>query len=279
LNSELDLQTLRPILGNSLLSSEKVTTYEFGLNTQVVSGLIFQVIGWSKEYNSLNSTERVPAFPRSYYVNVNRDYSTARGMDFVVRFRKSKLSGMVQYTLMRATANGADPWESYREEYTPETQPRREYLMGYDRTHDINISATYNFSSAGPFKFFGISPLAKSSINIVTIATSGAPYTPTRNRVAGPTNSEREPWFIQTNLHFRKSFSFYGLNYTLGILVFNLLDRLNPIDVYTETGKADNPGNYFQERIDQGVYSTTSFDQPYRYGDRREIDFTLEVAF
>ena len=79
---------------------------------------------------------------------------------------------MVQYTLMRATANGADPWESYREEYTPETQPRREFLMGYDRTHDINISATYNFSSAGPFKFFGISPLAKSSINIVTIATS-----------------------------------------------------------------------------------------------------------
>jgi hypothetical protein len=279
LNSQLDLTTFRPILGNSLLSSEEVTQYEFGLNTIIVPGLIFQVIGWSKNYSNLNSTERVPAFPRSFYVNVNTDYATSRGIDFNVRFRKRQLSGMIQYTLSRATANAADPWESYRNEYTEETQPRREFLMGYDRTHDLNFSLSYDLPRRSLFDNFIGRIISNTSYNVILIATSGAPYTPTRNRVAGPTNSEREPWYIQTNFHFRKYFQFYGMRYTFGILVFNLFDRKNTLDVYTETGKADDPGNYWRQQIERGIVSTTTFDQPYRFGPRRRIDFTLEVAF
>lgn len=279
LNSELDLTTPRPILGNALISSEKVTQYEFGLNTELARGFIAQVIGWSKEYTNLNSTERVPSWPRTYYVNLNTDYATARGFDVNLKFRHQQISGMLQYTYSRATANNKDPWESYRAEYTEQTQPRREFLMGYDRTHDMTLSGAYSVPASHGISFFGLRPLAASRVDLIFSATSGAPYTPTRNGIPGPTNSEREPWFITTNLHFRKNFKFYGMNYSLGILAFNIFDRLNPLDVYTETGKADDPGQYINRLIDQHVYSRTFWDQPYRFGPRRRVDFTLEVSF
>jgi hypothetical protein len=279
LNSELDLSTLRPILGNALLSSEKVTQYEFGLNAELMRGFIVQLIGWSKEYTNLNSTERVPSWPRTYYVNLNTDYATARGFDLNMRFRKSRISGMFQYTYSKATANNKDPWESYRAEYTEQTQPRREFLMGYDRTHDMTISGVYSIPESRGISIFGFKPFADSRFDLIYSATSGAPYTPTRNGIAGPTNSEREPWYISTNLHFRKNFSFYGINYTFGILAFNIFDRKSPLDVYTETGKADDPGQYINRLIDQNVYTKTFWDQPYRFATRRRIDFTLEVSF
>lgn len=279
LNDERDLQTPRPILGNALLQSEKVTQYEFGLNTELMRGLIFQVIGWSKEYSNLNSTQRVPTWPRSYYVNLNTDYATARGFDVNIRFRKRRVSGSFQYTYSRATANNKDPWESYRAQYTEKTQPRREYLMGYDRTHDMTLSGAYTFPEHAGFSVLGIKPLADSRVDLIFSATSGAPYTPTHNNIAGPTNSEREPWYITTNLHFRKNFDLFGLTYTFGILAFNIFDRLNPLDVYTETGKADDPGKYINNLIENNVYTRTYWDQPYRYGPRRRVDFTLEVSF
>ena len=279
LNNERDLTTARPILGNALLSSEKVTQYEFGLNAELTRGLIFQIIGWSKEYNNLNSTERVPSFPRTYYVNLNTDYATARGFDVNIRFRKKRLNGMLQYTYSRATANNKDPWESYRAEYTEQTQPRREYLMGYDRTHDLTFSGAYFFPKGGGVSLLGFRPLAKARVDVIFAATSGAPYTPTRNGIAGPTNSEREPWYITTNVHFRKNFQLYGMNYTFGVLVFNFFDRKNALDVYSETGKADDPGKYVNRLIEQRIYTQTYWDQPYRFGPRRRIDFTLEVSF
>jgi len=266
-------------LGNALLSSEKVTQYEFGLNAELTRGLIFQIIGWSKEYNNLNSTERVPSFPRTYYVNLNTDYATARGFDVNIRFRKKRLNGMLQYTYSRATANNKDPWESYRAEYTEQTQPRREYLMGYDRTHDLTFSGAYFFPKGGGVSLLGFHPLAKARVDVIFAATSGAPYTPTRNGIAGPTNSEREPWYITTNVHFRKNFQLYGMNYTFGVLVFNFFDRKNALDVYSETGKADDPGKYVNRLIEQRIYTQTYWDQPYRFGPRRRIDFTLEVSF
>ncbi len=279
INSQQGLEAIRPLVGNALLTSQKVTTYEFGLNTELTRGFIFGIIGWSKEYNNLTSTERVPSFPRSYYVFLNRDYATARGFDVNIRFRRGRFNGMIQYTHSRATANTKDPWESYRREYTVKTQPRREFLMGYDRTHDLNISGAFLFPKKGGPGFLGIHPFANARVDLIFLATSGAPYTPTHNGIAGPTNSEREPWYIQTNLHFRKNFTLFDMNYTLGVLVFNLFDRKNALDVYTETGKADDPGNYIRRFINNKQISSTYWDQPYRFGPRRRIDFTLEVSF
>ncbi|WP_456407691.1 TonB-dependent receptor [Caldithrix abyssi] len=279
INPNRDLKTYSPLVGNAGLSMEKMTAYEFGLNVGVTDNLIAQVIGWSKEYSGLTSTERVPQFPYSYTIFLNTDYATARGMDVVIRRRGSNSNFVLQYTLSRATANRKDPWEGYRETDTPRTMPKREILMSYDRTHDFSILYSYRLHDKQGPGLFGVYPLQKTSFDLMFLAMSGAPYTPVIGNVAGETNSERGPWNLTTNFNFRRFFNVGDFRLIFGIRVQNLFDWKNPIDIYPETGKADDPGPRINELIEMGWFSRTLWDQPYRYGRRRQIDFSLEIAF
>lgn len=279
INPNRDLKTYSPLVGNAGLQMEKMTAYEFGLNVGVTDNIIAQVIGWSKEYSGLTSTERIPQFPYSYTIFLNTDYATARGMDVVIRRRGANSNLVIQYTLSRATANRKDPWEGYRETDTPRTMPKREILMSYDRTHDFSLIYSYRFHDKQGPRILGRFPLQKTSFDLMFLAMSGAPYTPVIGNVAGETNSERGPWNITTNFNFRRFFTMGGINLIFGIRVQNLFDWKNPIDIYPETGKANDPGPRINELIKMGWFSRTLWDQPYRYGRRRQIDFSLEIAF
>ncbi len=279
INDEYDLKTRVPIVGNSGLELEEMTAYEFGVNVGLGEGLITQVIGWSKEYSNLTSSERVPAFPYSYTIMLNTDYATARGVDIVVRRRSRNTNLLVQYTYSRATANRRDPWEGYRETHTPRTMPKREILMSYDRTHDLSLSYFYRIPDKAGVSLLGMKPLERTSLNLMLLAISGFPYTPIVGNVPGETNSERGPWNITANFYLRKYFDVFGYRLIAGLMVQNLFDWKNPIDIYPETGKADDPGARLNRLVEDGLVSESYFDQPYRYGRRRQINFSLEYAF
>jgi hypothetical protein len=279
INPKRDIKTSSPIVGNASLSMEKMTAYEFGVNVGITDNIIAQAIGWSKEYSGLTSTERIPQFPYSYTTMLNTDYATARGMDLVLR-RKGKASSLIlQYTYSRATANRRDPWEGYRSTDTPRTMPKREILMSYDRTHDLSVYYAYTFVQGGGPDLFEIKPLERSRLDLMFLAISGFPYTPVIGNVAGETNSERGPWNYTANFNYRRSFTLGGIDLILGVMVQNLFNWENEIDIWAETGKADDPGARLKELIEEGVLTTTYFDQPYRYSRPREIDFSLEIAF
>ncbi len=279
INPNRDLKTYSPLVGNAGLNMEHMTAYEFGINVGLSDNVIAQVIGWSKEYSGLTSTERVPQFPYSYTIFLNTDYATARGVDVVLRRVGANSSLVLQYTLSRATANRKDPWEGYRETDTPRTMPKREILMSYDRTHDLSLIYSYRFQKKQGPSVFGFHPLQRSRFDLMFLAMSGAPYTPVIGNVAGETNSERGPWNITTNFNFRRYFNLFGVDVILGIRVQNVFDWKNPIDIYPQTGNADDPGPRINELIQMGWFSKTLWDQPYRYGRRRQVDFSLEFAF
>ncbi len=279
INPNRDIKTYSPIVGNAGLNMEHMTAYEFGLNVGLSDNLIAQVIGWSKEYSKLTSTERIPQFPYSYTILLNTDYATARGVDVVIRRQGKNSSAVFQYTLSRATANRKDPWEGYRETQTPRTMPKREILMSYDHTHDMSFMYSYRFQDKQGPMVFGMHPLEHSRFDLMFLAMSGFPYTPVIGNVAGETNSERSPWNITANFNYRKFFKVGGMRLILGLRVQNLFDWKNAIDIYPETGKADDPGPRINKLIEMGWFSRTLWDQPYRYGRRRQVDFSIEFAF
>ncbi len=279
LNPTKDIKTYSPIVGNAGLIMEHMTEYEFGINVGVSDNTIVQLLGWSKEYSDLTSTERVPQFPYSYTIALNTDYATARGVDLVVRHNTQNSFFVLQYTYSRATANRKDPWEGYRETDTPRTMPKREILMSYDRTHDISVSYMYRLKKDEGLSVMGMHPLSSTTTNIMFLARSGFPYTPVVGNVAGETNSERGPWNLTANMNFRKYFDLFGTKVIFGIMVQNLFDWSNPIDIYSTTGKANDPGARINQLIEMGYYSKTLFDQPYRYSRGRQIDFSLEFDF
>ena len=280
INEERDIKTYSPIVGNSGLSMEDMTAYEFGVNVGVDDNTIVQVIGWSKEYSNLTSTERIPQFPYSYTTFLNTDYATARGMDIVVRRQvPGKYSAVLQYTYSRATANRPDPWEGYRATQTTRTMPKREILMGYDRSHDISLMLSYQINKNEGPSLFGFFPFERTRLNVMSMALSGWPYTPVIGNIAGETNSERGPWSFTTNFNLRRYFNVYGVDMIFGVMVQNVFDRKNEIDIWPATGTASDPGLRLNRLIEMGIYSKTMFDRPFMYGRRRQIDFSLEIAF
>ena len=52
-------------------------------------------------------------------------------------------------------------------------------------------------------------------------------------------NSERKPLFYNVDLNAYKNFKVGGAELTLFVRVFNLFDRLNEKDVYSDTGRAN----------------------------------------
>jgi hypothetical protein len=258
-----------------------MTAYEFGLHNQLSTDYVFDLVGWTKEYSEMNATERVPAFPFSYTISKNIDYGTAKGVDFVLvkRSVSNPLFFQLQYTWSVAKANRADPWEGYRNTDTPETMPKREILMSYDRTHDMSVVLGYNVKNNAGIEIFGANPLENSRADVVFFAQSGAPYTPTIDGIAQETNSERMPWIYQVNLGLTKYFNLFGYKFSAGLSIDNLFDRKNVIDVYNETGQPDDPGLRANNRIAAGQNSDTVYDTPYFYGPRRSFQFVTQVEF
>ncbi|MBN1465382.1 hypothetical protein JXA02_06455, partial [candidate division KSB1 bacterium] len=281
LNSERDLTTWSPIVGNPLLSAQKLTAYEFGLRNQLQEEWVASLVGWMKEYSGLNATERVPAFPFSYTINKGIDYATARGFDLTLEkvALRTNWSGRLTYTWSVAKANRADPWEGYRNTDTPETQPKREILMSYDRTHDFSFMMGYRIPKGGGWELFGVKPFGNFMTNLIVFAQSGAPYTPTVENVPQETNSERMPWINYVTLSGQKIIPVGRFQLKVGLQINNLFDRKNVYDVYNETGKPDDPGRRANNRVASGLNSDTVYDQPFFYGPRRSIQFFTEVEF
>jgi len=282
LNDADDLTTALPILGNSHAQAQSVSSYEFGLNWEFVDYWRMGLVGWSKDYSDLASTERVQAFPYSYSVVVNYDYGSARGLDLSLTKRGgSAWSTVIQYTLSRATANRADAWEGYRASDTPESMPKKEVLMNYDRTHNMTITGGYLFNKKNSPKIRGYYPLDKATFHMTMIAISGSPYTPfdINTNLNGATNSERMPWYIETNLAARKKYQVGPTTWSMGFIIRNIFNRENVVDIYEETGSPDEPGRRATTAIENGSSSLTRFDRPYYYSDPRKIDLTLELSF
>jgi len=276
-----DVTTPNPIIGNAAILAEKLVAYEFGVKDQFSDDWAIGLVGWSKEYSNLTATERVPSFPYSFTASRNFDFGSSRGVDVTLEKRGTtdNIWLVATYTYSVAKANRADPWEGYRNTDTPETMPKREILMNFDRTHDFNIVGGYSVpAGAGP-EIFGIKPLSDMRINFVYFAQSGAPYTPIVNEVPGQTNSERMPWIYQINLSLSKNIRFAGIKYSFGLLIDNLFDRKNVIDVYRRTGRPDDPGQRARNFIRNGQNTTTVYDQPGFYGPRRTIQFVTEIDF
>ena len=153
--------------------------------------------------------------------------------------------------------------------------------MPYDRTHNLTMTGGYQFSKKNSPRLLGRFPLDKTSVHVTVVGISGSPYTPfdinlNRN---GATNSERMPWFIETNMAIRKTINYAGLNLSAGLIIRNLLNRENIIDIYEETGSPTDPGRNSTIAIANGSSSLTFYDRPYYYSAPRQVDLTVKVNF
>ncbi|MFQ6676386.1 MAG: TonB-dependent receptor domain-containing protein [Fidelibacterota bacterium] len=275
-----DLSTPLPLIGNPHMKAERTVQYEFGIKQQVGMVWGIDVTAWTKSITGLSGTVNIIGFDPdslglySYYNFDNYDHGTSRGIDVTVEKRFSHyFMGKLNYTFSVAKANRYYSWTGYWNQETEETEPKRELLMPYDQTHVMDAWLYVQLPDRFGPEVAGIRPLELWSFSFIFSYQSGYPYTPvTGSRLTGEPMSARTPARFRVDADIQRSFWVYGMKLGLFARVLNLLDRLNPLTVYSSTGSPTEP-----DPVSSGY--STQFDRPDFFDIRRQIDLGVRLEF
>ncbi len=281
-NNDRDLSTPRPLFGNPNLQAQRTVAYEFGVRQQIGNDWAVDITAWSKESSELTGTINVTGFDPTgiglydYYVMVNHDYGSSRGLDISIEKRYSHYyRGQINYTYSVAKGNQFYSWAGYWNSVTAESEPKKEYLMPWDQPHTLDANISLIFPRYFGPKLWKFKPLSEFYMNFIVRLHSGYPYTPTSGGQALEPNSGRRPWYFDIDSMIRKDIRLYkNTKIALFARVYNLTDRKNPLYVYSETGSPTDPGPYASKTA-----TSTYYDRPQYFGPRRTIDFGLQFLF
>ncbi len=220
------------ILGNADLNPQRTVIYEIGLQQQLSSDIGVEAIVFYKDINDWLGSEIFELYTRGDYYNryATLDFGNVKGITLSFEKRRfGLLSGAIDYTYSVAEGNSSDPLSKFYDVQTvpPRETEKRVVPLDWDQTHTLNFTITLSQT-----RNWGVSLIGKLS--------SGLPYSPTRDAIRiDAENSERKPSQINIDLQAHKDFYFSNrMNLSLFIKIYNLLDRLNELYVYSDTGRA-----------------------------------------
>ncbi|NOZ75960.1 MAG: TonB-dependent receptor plug domain-containing protein [FCB group bacterium] len=262
------------VLGNATMNASRTQSYEFGFNVQVGRHWAYTIAGWVKDMDQLVTYRNNRSGVYTYQVFSNGDYGSAKGIDFTLENRGRFVNAMLQYTYSIAKASSEHDWAALGSEAID--APSQEYLMPYDRPHDLTLSIYSRLP-------FGIKAA------LTGFYQSGYPYTPLRYNGNQPEEdtknkySKRAPSYKTMNLSLSKYVPFADYRVTLGMNVYNLFNIANAVDIWPLTGKPNDPGEYYTDFV--GLPDATHdksasyYDQPWYYSNPREINFFVRIDF
>ncbi len=223
-------QSLLNTVGNAELKPQKTVIYEIGLQQQLGRYYGLSVTAFFKDIRNLLGTEVLYTLEGIKYARyINRDYGYVRGI--TLEFEKRYSNGIyaaIDYTYQIAKGNASDPNTAYLDQQTdpPKETVKQLVPLNWDRRHQFN--ATITLGTPG-----------KLAVSIVARYGTGFPYTPTfQNVQTAVENSGRKPDIYYVDVYAYKDLQLFGFKFSFFLRVFNLFDRLNEINVFTDTGRA-----------------------------------------
>lgn len=267
-------QSLLNTIGNAELKPQKTVIYEIGIQQQIGRDLGLSVTAFFKDIRNLLGTQVLYTLEGLKYARyINRDYGYVRGV--TLEFEKRYSHGIyasVDYTYQIAKGNASDPNTAYLDQQTepPKETVKQLVPLDWDRRHQLN--ATITLGTPG-----------KVAVSIVARYGTGFPYTPTfQNVQKAVENSGRKPNVYTVDVYAYKNIRVFGLKYTLFLRVYNLFDRLNELNVFTDTGRAGYTlaPLYVGGLRPRGINRLEDYYvRPDFYSEPRRVQIGLEVEF
>jgi outer membrane receptor protein involved in Fe transport len=217
-------------IGNAELKPQKTVIYEIGLQQQLTKDLGLDITGYYKDIRNLLGTrvyQNIQGIKYAQYIN--RDYGNVRGVMLSFERRPSHgISATLDYTFQIAKGNASDPNSAFLDQQTdpPQQTEKQMVSLDWDRRHQINVTV----SIGKPDRY---------NIGVIGRLGTGLPYTPTfQNIQTSVENSARRPTIYNVDLYAIKDFRFSGMKYSIFMRVYNVFDRKNELDVFSDTGRA-----------------------------------------
>ncbi|RQV96440.1 TonB-dependent receptor [bacterium] len=291
-----------PIIGNPDLEPAKTIAYELGVRHQFAEDFLLDVSTYYKDVKNWIQTASQNNLYYDLYgysptrsnaaIYYNADYASIRGIEFnLSKDYAANFSGRLTYTLSWASGKNSYDIGSdvTRGNYI---DPSRETPLAWDRRHQLVANLAFRYPLKG--KPFSPEWLRTGwTMNILSQALSGLPYTPTHangSDVTGQEFSLRSPWTYYTDVSLGRHFRFGNLNWQAMLEVRNLFDRMNVLgwdrNTYTiDTNQsADNPHagepGYVNDNTSPNYgQNPTAGPNPDAWDNPRQIRFGLAVDF
>lgn len=267
-------QLSQQILPNANLKPEKTFDYEVGFQQKLSDHSALTLSAFYKERkDQIGTVPYLFAWPTSYYMYANRDFSTTKGTTVVYDLRATNHLRMnISYTLQFAEGTGSDynagnGGQAGRGLVGALVDAGFPYLLytstlNYDSRHNIVGNIDYRFGEGEGPVVGGRNVLQNAGIDIIAKARSGEPFTryadPFNNSIIGGINGSRLPWHYGIDLRLDKDFAINNAKrnknapegvkpkrplFIKGILqVNNLLNTQDILGVYGYTGRPDDRG-------------------------------------
>ena len=259
-------------IGNATMTAGRTQSYELAFNVQFSRKWAFSAGIWVKAMDQLTTASSYNSGIYEFKVAKNGDFGNAIGFDFTVENRGSLFNTTIQYTYSKAKASSEYDSEAFGA--VEQDAAQQEFLMPYDRTHDLTLSL---YTTKLPW---GI------NAGLTGFYQSGQPYTPIIFEGSDPKDdllnkySKRAPATVTMNLSLSKEFKIKKHGLLFGVNIFNLLDNPYPVDIHRITGNADYPGEYYDRKV--GITDEVSgsyWDRPWMYSSAREVNFFVRIDF
>lgn len=224
---------LYTLMGNSDLEPQSTVIYEIGVQYEFLDQLAVDVTGYYKDVRNLLGTQVYETYVLGdrYARYINRDHGNIRGITFSLNKRPAHsdyVTLSLDYTFQVAEGNASDPNHVfYNNQADPPKQSNIQVVpLDWDQTHTLNLAVSYDNPDI-------------LSIGLIGQLQSGFPYTPAiQNLETTFENSGRKPMNYTVNLRFSKDFFMGDMRANIFLKIYNLFDRLNEVDVYSDTGRA-----------------------------------------
>jgi outer membrane receptor for ferrienterochelin and colicin len=254
-------------IGNADLDPEFTISGEIGMKQQISSETVLDIAVYFRDVRDLTGTraEEVEIFGGSatYSRLVNSDFGFIKGVILSLRNRfKQGLNYTLDYTFQIAKGTASDP-NAAQQALAAGNQPEIQLVpLGWDQLHTVNSTVSWVAESWG--------------LSFIANFGSGLPYTPraTTDVSALRENSRTKPTFWNVDSRLYKDFNFFNTRFTFFLRVFNLFDRLNQLNVYDDSGRADytteltraranNPTMYFNT-LQEWFNNVSYYSEPRR---------------
>ena len=292
-------------LPNPDLEPQKLTEYEIGFRQMLGERSALKINAFYREYRDLiQSVSVTEAYPTTYIMYGNRDFTTSKGFSFQYDLRRTgNVMLNAQYSLSFAdgTGSGANSGLSLARS----GQPNLRYIqpLNYDQRHTLSGNLDYRYGKGTNYN----GPIIKNKrilenagVNFLVSTSSGFPYsrrvrayslTESAAPIVGILNGSRRPWQFKMDMTANKVW-YYNKgknNLEVYVQVLNLLNTLNVLNIYPYTGSPEDDGYLSSSRGQQAILFTTnaqsfadlytvSMTNPFYYSIPRQIRLGVRLG-
>ena len=292
-------------LPNPDLKPQKLTEYEIGFRQMLGERSALKINAFYREYRDLiQSVSVTEAYPTTYIMYGNRDFTTSKGFSFQYDLRRTgNVMLNAQYSLSFAdgTGSGAESGLSLARS----GQPNLRYIqpLNYDQRHTLSGNLDYRYGKGTNYN----GPIIKNKrilenagVNFLVSTSSGFPYsrrvrayglTESAAPIVGVLNGSRRPWQFKMDMTANKVW-YYNKgknNLEIYVQVLNLLNTLNVLNIYPYTGSPEDDGYLSSSRGQQAILFTTnaqsfadlytvSMTNPFNYSIPRQIRLGVRLG-